>query len=105
MSQPGCCPFEHVNSLTVLISSSAGKCLTLNGVEIKSGEWKAIDDCKLNCTCSKSGDSEYLNCDNWCEIERTVCNEGDAMSKTEYFEEVGTSGCKRCITKACDAIS
>lgn len=84
---------------------STGKCLTLNGVEIKSGEWMAVENCTMNCTCQKTKETEFMYCTPWCHIERTICREADIKSKVEYFEEVGKTGCKRCSAKVCDAIS
>ena len=76
----------------------------LNGIDINAGEWKVAENCTLNCTCRKA-DVEILECNDWCQIERKVCREGEILSQTTYFEQVGNTGCKRCKTEVCDVIS
>lgn len=89
---------------TDFVSFKDGNCRTFDGMKIAAGEWRATQNCTLNCTCNEIEDGGYLFCDSWCEIERTVCKKSEVKDQTRYFEEVGNSGCKRCITKVCDAI-
>ena len=77
----------------------------LDGVKIKDGEWKVVNNCTRNCTCTISEVAKVLTCAHWCQVKLKVCREGDIMSQTKYFEFVGKTGCRRCETEACDAIS
>ncbi|XP_065072270.1 uncharacterized protein LOC135696714 [Rhopilema esculentum] len=81
-----------------------GTCSAFNGEQIKVGEWKPVDNCKLNCTCVQVEKNQFLECSPWCKQQRKVCKLGEKLEEEKYFEEVGKTGCKRCVSIVCDAL-
>ena len=88
-----------------LNSNFIGTCNAFNGEKIKVGEWKPVDNCKLNCTCVQVEKNQFLECSPWCKQQRKVCKLGEKVEEEIYFEEVGKTGCKRCVAIVCDALS
>eukprot|EP00112_Aurelia_sp_Birch-Aquarium-sp1_P023480 Seg701.2 transcript_id=Seg701.2/GoldUCD/mRNA.D3Y31 product="hypothetical protein" protein_id=Seg701.2/GoldUCD/D3Y31 len=80
-------------------------CYTLDGDSIKVGDSKPLEGCQKNCTCYKYGKDAVLECVPWCKLHRIVCELGATFQKVDHFEEVGKTGCKRCVSTECDAFS
>jgi len=95
---------KESNKTLHVSKKGSGECILLNGMKIKAGEWKVVENCTLKCSCQKSKGVEVLTCDDWCNVKLKVCREGDVLSQTKYYEFVGKTGCRRCETEACDAL-
>eukprot|EP00794_Sanderia_malayensis_P016817 gene16817-18513_t len=100
--QTNCMPFDYnPETSNSEMHISSGPCITPDHQTLQRGQWTAIENCAKNCTCDSLG---ILSCIPWCMINLKVCRAGEAESTTEYFERIGETGCKRCVTIACDAI-
>eukprot|EP00112_Aurelia_sp_Birch-Aquarium-sp1_P026530 Seg9456.2 transcript_id=Seg9456.2/GoldUCD/mRNA.D3Y31 product="hypothetical protein" protein_id=Seg9456.2/GoldUCD/D3Y31 len=101
-----CLPTEQRSVETQNISPPLRKsdhCYTLDGDSIKVGDSKPLEGCQKNCTCYKYGKDAVLECVPWCKLHRIVCELGATFQKVDHFEEVGKTGCKRCVSTECDA--